>query len=79
MTQLTEQDLATIKELINNNTALILEKIQSVSDKIDLLKERIERIEKNNDKVSTAIIVAVLSVFVAGLIKWVLPDFGSLK
>lgn len=79
MTQLTEQDLTTIKELINNNTTLILEKIQSVSDKLDLLKERVERIEINNDKISTAIILAVLSVIIAGLIKWVLPDINSLS
>ena len=77
MNQITGQDIATIKELMNINTALSLGKIQSVSDKVDLLKERIERIKKSNDKISTAIIVAVLSVFVAGLIKWILPDFAN--
>ena len=99
MTQLTDQDIATIKELINSKSDLILEKIQSldtkinlvndnletkiqavetkiqaVSDQVATLSDRTKRLEANSDKVSTAIVVALLSILIAGLIKWVLPN-----
>ena len=83
MTQLTEQDLATIKELINNNTQLILQKIEALSDNVDVkleaLSERVERIEKNNDRVSTALLITILSVGVIGVIKWVFFGLDSLS
>ena len=115
MAQLREQDIATIKELINGKSELILEKIQSLDTKIELvndnletkiqsldtkielvndslstniqavsgqismLEDRVKRVEGNSDKVSTAIIVAVLSVVIAGLIKWVLPTADLLS
>ncbi len=73
MTQVTSQDLEIIKGLINKNTdlidrktELILEKMETVSSKIDTLDKRIERLENGNDKISTAVIIALL----LGLVKW---------
>ena len=66
MVQITEQEIIALRELINSRFDL-------TDQKIDSLKERIERLEKSNDKILTAVIIAFLSVLIAGLVKWILP------
>ena len=72
--QITEKDLFELKEMITENrnqNNLVLEKIDSID-------KRLERIEQSNDKITTAIIVTIVSVVIAGLIKWVLPTVATL-
>ena len=52
-------------EIASAKTELKME-IKSVSDKVDLLDKRVERLENGSDKISTAVIIALL----IGLVKW---------